>query len=85
MEKHQYLAWLATRSEPGTRDREKCEQADALIKRETLANLHRYLILKGIVGDATREYVEMIVSANFGSVETDDFLMKIKAYPEWMG
>lgn len=83
MSKQQYLAWLRTRGEPGTWDLNKCRAADALIKREAVRAAERKLKACISNHDVWLFTMSMIIS-HFGSVEVDDLMMKLDAYPEWM-
>lgn len=82
MNKHEYLEWVASRGPVGTWTHAKCQAADELIKNEAMRGCRLYLHK---IGDAAvRNYVTMMVRSTYGSAETDQFLMEIKAYPEWL-
>ncbi len=78
----QYIHWKNTRGEDTCKwKREFCIAADALVKTHALINARAYL---SAIDKPAAELIECVVSAHFGSVEIDNFLMAIKAYPEWV-
>ena len=58
-------------------------EADALVKQEALRSLHRtigeYDLPKPIA-----EWMMIVASSTYGTVETDEMLTAIKAYPKWI-
>lgn len=80
--KEQYLTWLQTRGEPGTWNMSDCTAADELIRSTALANANHWIDLN--VKTPADNLLKTFLSVHFGSVETDEFLQQIKAYPDWM-
>lgn len=79
MTREQYIAWKASCGDDASHA--DCAAADHHIKVTTMANL------KTIVRDLPkpqREYILLMARATFGSVETDEFLTAIKAYPDYI-
>lgn len=82
MRKAEYIKWKETRGEDTAEwDRNKCRAADELVKRTALACLQ--LRLKG-QPKVIRDYVILMARCHFGSVETDNFLQEMRAYPDWI-
>ena len=83
MTKREYIDWVRTRDKnPAKWNFRTCVEADALIKRQTIINLGR--ILKAYkIPNVLKSYIATCAIAYFGSVETDDMLMALKAYPKW--
>lgn len=61
----------------------QCVEADKLIKKCTIRRfeeqLRNHCFPKTIV-----DYLMLMVEVHFGSVETDQLLITMKAYPDWM-
>lgn len=81
MTKDEYIAWKASRGEAGTWDLSMCRAADNLIKTVVMANLEAAILH---IPYRTREYVQLMVSCHYGSVETDEYLTGLKCYPDWL-
>lgn len=58
-------------------------KADAWIKDYALAKLQLRLTEQGTSKDV-RNYIALMVRSNYGSVETDAFLMTLDCYPIWL-
>lgn len=82
MTKDEYIKWKAERGDPGTWDHSICVVADKLIKDTTLVTANKWIDEK--IPLEARELLKLLISARFGSVEIDEFLVAINAYPEWM-
>lgn len=61
----------------------KAQAMDRLVKTETLKKLKRVLIKQGLHKE-TINYITMMAEWNFGCVETDNYLMAINAYPDFV-
>lgn len=59
---------------------QECREADALIKSATLDNLRSKLHCDQITAD----FAVLMADLEFGCVEVDEFLLQLKAYPDWM-
>jgi hypothetical protein len=80
----EYKTWKATRGDDAAQwKREDCVAADRLVKEETIKRLEA-----GLLDTATPtrvgDYVILMATHHFGSVETDKFLESIGAYPDWI-
>lgn len=80
MTKDEYLAWKASRGEPGTWNLDKCRAADELVEKTALANLEQSL---AHIPYRTREFVLLMARCHYGSVEVDAYLTELNCYPEW--
>lgn len=83
MIKAEYVKWIKERGEPGTWGMAKCRAADQLIKQETLRNLAAVLRARSVL-KLEADFIDLMVRCHFGSGEVDEFLMQLKAYPDWM-
>ena len=78
----EYKQWKLTRGDDAAQwKREDWVAADALVKAETLHNLAMKLKKTDPV---ISRYVQLMVRTTFGSVETDEFLLRFRAYPGWI-
>lgn len=62
---------------------EECAEADRLIRKETLIKANK-VIDKFQTPEIVKEYIKLMVSCHFGSGETDELLMSLDCYPEWI-
>jgi hypothetical protein len=62
---------------------EECAEADRWIKDFALRQLDFYL-RSNHVPYTTSQYLKKMALYTYGSVETDQFLWKIGAYPHWL-
>jgi hypothetical protein len=63
----------------------ECHEADALIKREALAKAKIAIKASNpAMEDKLFDYINMMLDLHFGSVETDEMLIGLKAYPDWL-
>ncbi len=62
---------------------EKLRQLHRWIKKYAITQLRVRLNAEGIRNE-TLEYILLMARCNFSSVETDNFLIHHKCYPEWM-
>ncbi len=79
--KEEYLNWLKTRGEIDNWKHEDCYAADAHIKQVALDNLEQKLSEQP---EALRDFVMIYADVGYGSVETDEFLMKLECYPDYV-
>ena len=78
----EYKKWKLTRNGDAARwKREDCVAADALVKEETLHNLSTKLKKTDPI---VAHYVMLMARTTFGTSETDAFLLRFRAYPDWM-
>lgn len=82
MTKDEYVNWLGTRGPVGTWDLNQCRAADEFIKNTALTNAAQWSTQH--VDSPARELLQDLLSAYFGSVEIDEFLQAINAYPDWI-
>lgn len=79
----QYTQWKAARGEDAAKwELSKCHAADTLVRRTALANAKKWI--KANIHKDARYLFDSMLSIHFGSVEVDDFLTKINAYPKWL-
>ena len=82
MTKNEYIVWTETRSlNPAEWDRKACIEADLLIKQEALKELARQM---ASYPNSIKNYVNLMARCHYGSVETDQFLLELNCYPDWM-
>jgi hypothetical protein len=60
-----------------------CKDADRWIKAYALEKFEKGLMQYGLP-NTLREYLLTCASLHFGSVETDNMLMSLDCYPEWL-
>jgi len=63
----------------------QCVEADRLIKMEALKKAE--VIIKALhptMDDEMSQFLNEMLKYHFGSVECDNLLMHLNAYPEWM-
>jgi hypothetical protein len=82
-EDHARTIWSTEPSELHQFTHDDLVQCDAWIKGYTLKRLKQRRVFYSLP-IYMRDYLLTCVSAHYGSVETDRFLMAMKAYPEWM-
>ena len=82
MTKDQYIHWKKTRGPVNTWDIKDCWAADKLIKHTALDAARVWI--KANVHELVAPLFMTFLSVNFGSVDVDDFLQSINAYPDWM-
>lgn len=83
MTKAEYIAWKAARGEAGTWDITQCQDADNLIRRETLAKFDEWAA-RNVPHAAVRQYLQNCARVHFGCAETDNMLTSLGLYPDWM-
>jgi len=62
---------------------DELREADLFVKNYALDRL-REVLDTFVMPKLAREYIVLMASANYGSVETDDFLMSLDCYPDWL-
>lgn len=78
-----YKKWLASRGPIGDWALSDCIAADRCVREHTLTNARR-ILRDRIRTPMIRQYLELMLETHFGSVETDDLLRHLGAYPEWI-
>ena len=63
--------------------RDELREADLFVKVHALVRL-REVLDTFVMPELAKEYITLMASANYGSVETDQFLMSLDCYPDWL-
>lgn len=82
MTKDEYIHWKETRDPEGRWKMEDCLAADQLIKTTALENANKWC--EEYIREPALSLFKTFISVHFGSVEVDNFLQQIKAYPDWL-
>jgi hypothetical protein len=61
----------------------QCIEADRLIKDATISRL-KVILADYPIPHEFKKWAVQVAQFHFGSVETDEMLMKFGAYPDWM-